>query len=159
MKIAKCKSLHLLRFGVCERSIDHEGHEEHEGSSKQKLKFDELSNKVLGCAIEVHRELGPGLLESTYEQCLAYELNRAKIPFQLQLELPVEYKQIKLNCGYRIDLLVDARLIVELKSADHLLKIHEAQILTYMKLAKVKVGLLINFNVEVLKKGIKRFVL
>ena len=159
MKIAKCKSLHLLRLGVCERSIDHEGHEEHEGSSKQKLKFDELSNKVLGCAIEVHRELGPGLLESTYEQCLAYELNRAKIPFQLQLELPVEYKQIKLNCGYRIDLLVDARLIVELKSADHLLKIHEAQILTYMKLAKVKVGLLINFNVEALKKGIKRFVL
>ena len=123
------------------------------------MKFDELSNKVLGCAIEVHRELGPGLLESTYEQCLAYELNRAEIPFRLQVELPVEYKQIKLDCGYRIDVFVDDRLIVELKSVDQLLKIHEAQILTYMKLSEVKVGLLINFNVEVLKKGVKRFVL
>jgi GxxExxY protein len=121
------------------------------------LKFDELSNKVLGCAIEVHRELGPGLLESTYEQCLAYELNRSKIPFQLQVGLPVEYKQTRLDCGYRIDLLVDGQLIVEVKSVEQLLKIHEAQILTYMRLSKVKVGLLINFNVPVLKKGIKRF--
>ncbi|MFQ5931829.1 MAG: GxxExxY protein [Nitrospiraceae bacterium] len=123
------------------------------------MKFDELSNQVLGCAIEVHRELGPGLLESTYEQCLAYELNRAEIPFRLQVELPVEYKQIRLDCGYRIDVFVDDRLIVELKSVDQLLKIHEAQILTYMKLANVKVGLLINFNVEVLRKGVRRFVL
>ena len=123
------------------------------------MKFDELSNKVLGCALEVHRELGPGLLESAYEQCLAYELNRAKVPFKLQVELPVEYKQIKLDCGYRMDFLVDDRLIVELKSVDQLLKVHEAQILTYMKLAKVRVGLLMNFNVELLRKGIKRFVL
>jgi GxxExxY protein len=123
------------------------------------VKFDELSNKVLGCAIEVHRELGPGLLESTYEQCLAYELNRAKIPFQLQVALPVDYKQIRLDCGYRIDLFVDNSLIVEVKSIDQLLKIHEAQILTYMKLTKVRVGLLINFNVELLKKGVRRFVL
>jgi GxxExxY protein len=107
----------------------------------------------------VHRELGPGLLESTYEQCLAYELNLAKIPFKLQVELPVEYKQIKLDCGYRIDLLADDRLIVELKSVEQLLKIHEAQVLTYMKLAGVSVGLLINFNVEVLRKGVRRFVL
>jgi GxxExxY protein len=123
------------------------------------VNFDELSNKVLGCAIEVHRELGPGLLESTYEQCLAYELNRAKIPFQLQVALPVDYKQIRLDCGYRIDLFVDNSLIVEVKSIDQLLKIHEAQILTYMKLTKVRVGLLINFNVELLKKGVRRFVL
>jgi GxxExxY protein len=123
------------------------------------VKFDELSNKVLGCAIEVHRELGPGLLESAYEQCLAYELSRVRIPFRLQVELLVEYKQIKLNCGYRIDLFVDDRLIVELKSVDQLVRIHEAQILTYMKLAGVQVGLLINFNVDVLKKGVKRFVL
>ena len=123
------------------------------------MQFDELSSKVLGCAIEVHRELGPGLLESTYEQCLAYELNRSKIPFQLQVGLPVEYKQTRLDCGYRIDLLVDGRLIVEVKSVEQLLKIHEAQILTYMRLSKVKVGLLINFNVPVLKKGIKRFLL
>ena len=122
------------------------------------MKFDDLSNKVIGCSIEVHRELGPGLLESTYEQCLAYELNRAKIPFRLQVELPVQYQQIKLDCGYRIDLLVDDRLIVELKSVEQLLRIHDAQVLTYMKLAKVNVGLLINFNVEMLKKGIKRFV-
>ena len=104
------------------------------------MKFDELSIKVLGCALEVHREIGPGLLESTYE------LNRARVPFNLQVDLPVEYKQIKLDCGYRMDLLVDDRLIVELKSVDLLLKVHEAQILTYMKLAKVGVGLLINFN-------------
>ena len=123
------------------------------------MEFDELSNKVLGCAIEVHRELGPGLLESTYEQCLAYELNRAGIPFKLQVELPVEYKKIKLDCGYRIDLLADDRLIVELKSVDQLLKIHEAQILTYMKLAGVGVGLLINFNVDVLRKGVRRLVI
>ncbi len=123
------------------------------------LKFDELSNTVLGCAIEVHRELGPGLLESTYEQCLAYELSRAKIPFKVQVELPVEYKEIRLDCGYRIDLLANDRLIVELKSVDQLMPIHEAQILTYMKLAGVKVGLLINFNVTMLTKGVRRFVL
>jgi GxxExxY protein len=130
-----------------------------ERNAKWDVKFDELSNKVLGCALEVHRQLGPGLLESAYEQCLAYELNRANVPFKVQVELPVEYKQIKLDCGYRMDLLVDDRLIVELKSVDQLLKIHEAQILTYMKLAKLKIGLLINFNVEVLRQGIKRFVL
>jgi GxxExxY protein len=123
------------------------------------VKFDELSNRVIGCAIEVHRELGPGLLESTYEQCLAYELNRAEIPFKLQVDLPVEYKQIKLDCGYRIDVFADNRIIVELKSVEHLLPIHEAQVLTYMKLAGVGVGLLINFNVDVLRRGIRRFVL
>jgi len=123
------------------------------------VEFDDLSNKVLGRAIEVHRELGPGLLESAYEQCLAYELNQARIPFRLQVGLPVEYKQTKLDCGYRIDLLVEDKLIVELKTVDQLLKIHEAQVLTYMKLAKMKVGLLINFNVPMLRKGIKRLVL
>jgi GxxExxY protein len=123
------------------------------------VKFDQLSNKVLGCAIEVHRQLGPGLLESAYEHCLAYELANAKIPFKVQVELPVQYKEIRLDCGYRMDLLVDGRLIVELKSVDQLLQIHEAQILTYMKLANVDIGLLMNFNVEVLTKGIKRFVL
>jgi GxxExxY protein len=123
------------------------------------VKFDELSNKVLGCAIEVHRELGPGLLESTYEQCLAYELNRAKIPYKLQVDLPIDYKRMRLDCGYRIDLLADDRLIVELKSVEQLLKIHEAQVLTYMKLARVSVGLLINFNVDVLRKGIRRFII
>jgi len=123
------------------------------------VKFDELSSKVLGCAIEVHRELGPGLLESTYEHCMAYELSRARIPFRLQVALPVQYKQTQLDCGYRIDLLIDDQLIVELKCVEQLSKIHEAQILTYMRLAKLKVGLLINFNVPLLKKGIRRFLL
>jgi GxxExxY protein len=99
------------------------------------------------------------LLESTYEQCLAYELARARIPFQLQVALPVQYKETKLDCGYRIDLLVDEKLLVELKSVEQLLQLHAAQILTYMKLAKVRFGLLINFNVPLLKKGIKRFLL
>ena len=121
--------------------------------------FDQLSNKVIGCAIEVHRELGSGLFESAYEQCLAAELSRSRIPFQVQADLPVSYKGTRLDCGYRIDLLVDKQLILELKSVEQLLKIHEAQILTYMKLAKVNVGLLINFNVPILKKGIKRFLL
>jgi len=123
------------------------------------MEFDDLSNRVLGYAIEVHRELGPGLLESTYEQCLAYELIPARIPFKIQQPIPVAYKQIKLDCGYRVDLLVEDRLIVELKSVEQLLKIHEAQVLTYMKLANIRIGLLINFNVQMLKKGIKRFVL
>ena len=124
-----------------------------------KMEFDELSSRVIGCAIEVHRRLGPGLLESTYEQCLAYELSCAGIAFQLQLALPVQYKEIRLDCGYRIDMLIEDQLIVELKAAEKLLGIHEAQLLTYMKLASVKVGLLMNFNVTKLKDGIKRFVL
>jgi len=123
------------------------------------MEFDQLSNRVIGCALEVHRTLGPGLLESTYEQCLAHELSLAGISFKLQLPLPVKYKGIKLDCGYRIDLLVNDELIVELKSVDQIMGIHRAQLLTYMKLSGVKVGLLINFNVEMLKSGIKRFVL
>ena len=107
----------------------------------------------------MHRELGPGLLESAYEQCLAAELSRTGIPFQVQVDLPLNYKGMQLDCGYRIDLLVDKQLIVELKSIEQLLKIHEAQILTYMRLAKVSVGLLMNFNVPILKNGIKRFLL
>ena len=123
------------------------------------MDFDQLSNRVIGCAIEVHRELGSGLLESTYEQCLAHELKTNGIDFKLQYSLPVEYKSIRLDCGYRVDLLVENELIIELKSVDALYKIHEAQLLTYMKLANIKTGLLINFNVLLLKKGIKRFVL
>ncbi|MFC1858964.1 GxxExxY protein [Thermodesulfobacteriota bacterium] len=123
------------------------------------MKFDELSNRVIGCAIEVHKQLGPGLLESTYEQCLAYELNKAGLPFKLQMPLPVHYKEIKLDCGYRIDILIDDKIIVELKSVEKLLPIHQAQLLTYMKLSHIKIGLLINFNVRFIKNGIKRMVL
>lgn len=123
------------------------------------MEFDELSGKVIGCAIEVHRQLGPGLLESSYERCLSYELLCAGIQHETQKELPIDYKDIKLDCGYHVDLLVDDKLIVELKAVEKLLPIHEAQILTYMKLASVKTGLLINFNVLKLRDGIKRFVL
>ena len=123
------------------------------------MDFDELSNRVIGCAIEVHRNLGPGLLESTYEQCLAYEFQMADIPFKLQHPLPVEYKNIKLDCGYRIDFFVEDSLIIELKSVERILPIHQAQLLTYMKLSGTSVGLLINLNVKFLKDGIKRMVL
>ncbi len=123
------------------------------------MEFDDLSNRVIGCAIEVHRHLGPGLLESAYEQCLAHELSRNNIGFQLQLAQPVRYKDILLDCGYRIDVLVENQIIIELKSVEKLLGIHEAQLLTYMKLAEIKIGLLMNFNVTKLKEGIKRFVL
>jgi len=123
------------------------------------MEFDELSNRVIGYAIEVHRHLGPGLLESTYEQCLAHEMKLNGTSFRIQHPLPVEYKGIRLDCGYRIDLLIEEKLIVELKSVDKILPIHQAQLLTYMKLANIGIGLLINFNVQYLKSGIKRMVL
>ena len=123
------------------------------------MEFDKLSRKVIGLSIEVHRELGPGLLENTYKQCLAYELSQAEINFQMEVELPVKYKNVLISCGYRIDLLIENNLIIELKSVDKIIPIHEAQLLTYMKLSGIKVGLLMNFNEIVLKDGIKRFVL
>jgi GxxExxY protein len=123
------------------------------------MEFDELSGKVIGCAIEVHKCLGPGLLESAYERCLSYELTAAGLRHETQKELPVDYKGLKLDNGYRIDLLVENNVIVELKHVEKILPIHEAQILTYMKLAGIKTGLLINFNVKRVKDGIKRFVL
>lgn len=107
------------------------------------MDFDPLSQRVIGCAIEVHRSLGPGLLESSYRQCLAWELSHNGIAFQMEMPLPVHYKDILLDCGYRIELLVNDNLIVEIKSAESLLPIHRAQILTYMRLAGMPVGLLI----------------
>ena len=116
----------------------------------------ELTEKVIGCAIEVHRMLGPGLLESTYQQCLAHELMLIAIPFRLEAPLPVDYKAVKLDCGYRLDLVVDEQLIVELKAVDQITGLHQAQLMTYMKLSKVSLGLLINFNVTRLVDGVKR---
>ena len=115
-----------------------------------------LTDRVIACAIEVHRHLGPGLLESAYEECLCYELNRAGISFRRQIPLPIEYKGSKLDCSYRIDLIVEDVVIVEVKSIDGLLPIHSAQLLTYLKAANKRIGLLLNFNVPVLKKGLKR---
>ncbi len=121
--------------------------------------INEITQQVIGCAIEVHRQLGPGLLESVYEKCLAYELKQARLEFEAQIELPVQYKEVQIDCGFRMDLLIEKVLIVEIKAVEALIPIHEAQILTYMRLMGVKTGLLINFHVPLLKDGIRRFVL
>ena len=118
--------------------------------------FNELTERVIGACIEIHRALGPGLLESAYEECLCHELSIAEIKFERQKPLPVHYKAVNLDCGYRLDLVVEQKLIVELKAVESLLPIHEAQLLTYLKLSGLTLGLLINFNVPVLKSGIKR---
>lgn len=126
---------------------------------KGKLYEEELTGAIIGAAIEVHRELGPGLLESAYEECLCRELELRDISFERQKPLPLEYKGLRLDWGYRMDLLVEGRVIVDTKCVEALAPIHQAQLLTYLRLAKVKVGLLINFNVVVLKEGVKRLVL
>jgi len=118
-----------------------------------------LTKEIIGAAIEVHRHLGPGLLESAYLQCLTRELFLKEIPFKREWPLPLEYKGIRLGCSYRLDLLVSDAVVVEIKSVEALTSIHDAQLLTYLKLGGWKVGLLINFNVEVLKTGIHRKVL
>ena len=120
---------------------------------------DPRTSPILGAALEVHRHLGPGLLESAYEECLCHELRLRGLSFQRQVDLPVDYKGLKLNCGYKIDLLVQDEVILELKAVEKLLPIHQAQLLTYLKLAHKKVGLLINFNVPLLTQGIIRRVL
>jgi GxxExxY protein len=117
-----------------------------------------LSNLIIGAAIAVHRELGPGLLESAYEACLHHELSQQGLRVERQVSQPVIYKGIHLDCGYRLDLLVESLVIVELKTVESLQPIHDAQLLTYLKLKKLWLGLLINFNVPVLKNGIKRLV-
>ena len=122
-------------------------------------RLNEYSGKIIGAAIEVHRHLGPGLLESAYEECLHYELVRNGLSVRRQEPVPILYKGVKLEYGYRIDILVEDLIIVELKSIDALLPIHEAQILTYMKFSQKKLGLLINFNVTLLKNGLRRFIL
>ena len=118
----------------------------------------EISSKIIGAAIEVHKQLGPGLLESTYETCLAYELKQMGLDVKQQQALPVLYKEVKLEAGYRIDLLVENKVIVEIKSVDALADIHTAQLLTYLKLKDLKLGLLINFNSVRVVDGLKRIV-
>jgi GxxExxY protein len=123
------------------------------------LQHEELTGRIIGAAIEVHRELGPGLLESSYEECLCHELSLRSIAFRRQLEQPVLYKGLRLDCGYRLDVLAAETVVLELKSVETLLPIHEAQLLTYLRLSRKPVGLLINFNVAVLKDGLIRRVL
>ena len=130
----------------------------YEETEAQRKRLNEISGKVIGACIEIHRELGPGLLESAYEECLAYELSKAGLRFERQRALPVCYKEVQLDCGYRLDFVVEGEVIVELKAVTELHSIHEAQLLTYLKLDKKSLGLLINFNVPLLKEGVKRVV-
>ena len=118
----------------------------------------EISEKIIGCAIQVHRELGPGLLESSYQECLYFELIQAGLLVDKEKPLPLVYKDVKLDCGYRLDLVVENKVVIEVKSVEALNDIHMAQILTYLKLSKCKLGLLMNFNVVLMKSGIKRVV-
>ncbi len=130
----------------------------HKDTETQRNELNDLSHRVLGLCLEVHRELGPGLLESAYEEALAYEFTQAGLAFERQRDMPLLYKGIKLNCGYRLDFVVEGKLILELKAVTELLPIHHAQLLTYLKLEQRSLGLLINFNVPVLKDGIRRVV-
>jgi GxxExxY protein len=122
------------------------------------METNKLTEKIIGCAIEVHRQLGPGLLESAYEECLCYELEQAGLKYERQKPVPVVYKTIKLDCGFRMDILVENCVAVELKSRELFNLVHEAQVLTYMQFADKNVGLLINFYVTLLKNGIKRYI-
>jgi len=121
--------------------------------TRSKLLHEDLTEHVIGGAIEVHRSLGPGLLESAYEECLCHELHLREIAFERQVPLPVEYKGVKLDCGYRLDLIVEGVLILEIKCVEHVLPVHEAQLLTYLKMTRKRVGLILNFNVATLSRG------
>jgi GxxExxY protein len=142
-----------------EVQIQHRDTEAQRSKAREK-KVDDiaLSERVIGCAIEVHRHLGPGLLESAYEDCLCFELGAAGLAFRRQVELPVVYKGMPLAAAYRIDILIADRLVVEVKSVERILAVHEAQLLTYLRLGGHRAGLLLNFNHAVLKEGIRRVV-
>lgn len=118
----------------------------------------EISNKIIGCAIEVHKQLGPGLLESAYQECLYYELIQAELNVQKEVPMPIVYKEVKLDHGYRMDLLVENKVVIEIKTVEFLNDVHKAQVLTYLKLGNFRLGLLLNFHVSILKEGIKRVI-
>ena len=123
------------------------------------MKLEELTKEIIGAAIEDHKALGPGLLESAYEECLCHELSLRGLPFERQLSLPVAYKGVKLDCGYRVDIVVKGKLVVEIKCVGELLPVHDAQLLTYMRVGSLEVGFLINFHVALLIEGLRRKVL
>ena len=122
------------------------------------LSENQITETIIGCAIKVHKALGPGLLESAYQECLFYELKKANLKVEKEKPIPLDYENVKLECGYRVDLMVEDRIIVELKAVDELNEVHLAQVLTYLRLADCKIGLLINFNVTQLLKGLKRVI-
>lgn len=130
----------------------------HRDTEAQRSRLNELTQRVIGLCMEVHRSLGPGLLESAYEAALAHELSLVEIPFKKQVDLPLDYKGVKLDCGYRLDFIIADELILELKAVQEILPVHKAQLLTYLKLNQKPLGLLINFNVPLLKDGIERVV-
>ena len=136
--------------------LDHEGHKGHERISAE---LEDVARGVVDAGLQVHKALGPGLLESAYEVCLAYELGARKIPLRRQAALPIYYKGVQLDANYRIDLLVEEALVVEVKSVDKLTPLHDAQLLTYLKLSGCRLGLLMNFNVPLFKQGLRRLVL
>ena len=117
-----------------------------------------LTEKIIGCAIEVHRAIGPGLLESAYEECLCYEMANCGLAFRRQVPLPVIYKEVKLDCGYKLDIIVENAVVLEIKAVERLISVHEAQLLSYLRMLNLRVGLLLNFHSSVLKDGIKRMV-
>ena len=119
----------------------------------------DLTERIIGAAIDVHRGLGPGLLESAYEECLCYELGLRGIAYERQVELPIEYKNVTLSVGYRADVIVEGAVVLEIKAVERIMAVHEAQLLTYLRLSSLRVGLLLNFNVSVMKHGIVRRVL
>jgi GxxExxY protein len=136
--------------------LNHEGHKGHEGIS---AKLEDIARTVVDAGLKVHKALGPGLLESAYEHCLAYELQLRGVALRRQVTVPVVYEGVRLEAGYRLDLLVGDLLLVEVKAVEALTRVHEAQVLTYLKLSGLRMGLLINFNVELFKHGVRRLVL
>ena len=122
----------------------------------ERIRLDRITERIIGCAISVHKGIGPGLLESAYEEWLCYELNQAELSFKRQVPLPVTYKGVKLDCGYRMDIIVEDLIIIEIKAVQALFPIHEAQLLSYLRLYNKRVGLLMNFHAAVLKNGLKR---
>ena len=143
------------------RLVPPQRHREHKGFTEKRMieVLNKLSYEVIGAALEVHRALGPGLLESSYRKCLCRELFLRKIPFRREWPLPLNYKGLQLDCNYKMDIVVDDKIVIEVKSVEALAPIHEAQLLTYLKIGQYQLGLLINFNVEILKKGIRRKIL
>jgi GxxExxY protein len=128
------------------------------GSGNNLESLNSLTERIIGCAIEVHKGIGPGLLESAYEECLCFELSQAGLAFERQVPLPVAYKGVNLDCGYRLDLIVEGQIILEIKAVDRIIPIHEAQLLSYLRMLDKRVGLILNFHSAVLKNGIKRIV-
>jgi GxxExxY protein len=150
----------VYSVGLCVTNNYTEFHRDIKESHREKnskMEFNTITEKIIGCAIEVHKVLGPGLLESAYEECLTYELTKAGLKAERQKPVRVIYKEIHMECGYRIDILVEDTVIIELKTVEVFCPVHEAQILTYLKFSKKRIGLLVNFNVTVLKNGIKRY--